>query len=383
MSVRILHTSDVHLGATFKMLGARGREQHKQLQQTFANVVSLAIQERVDVVLIAGDLFDSVAAARTEAGFAGAQFERLGAADIPICAIAGNHDPLDEGSAGLWRDLEARHPHLRVFGPDLEVRTLRERDVTIVGRSAAHRVSARSPLTGPSARAGGVPAPRTTKYLVGVFHGSVQRPDFESKFGLITPEEIAASGLDYLALGDWHSALDVSSGGVTAWYSGAPEMIDVDESASGNVLLVTLRAPGRAEVERRRVGRRRAARLDLDLVTAGGAAGVERAIRERADTDLALQVTLSGLVAVGERFDVARLREDLRSEFFRLEIRDASQVRADDADLAEYPEGTMLGRFVRRMRDEIAARQGEERTVAEDALAYGVALLQGRTGVLG
>ena len=149
------------------------------------------------------------------------------------------------------------------------------------------------------------------------------------------------------------------------------------------MLLVTLTAPGRAEVERRRVGRRRGARLDLDLVTAGGVAGVERAIRERADPDLALQVTLAGFVPLAERIDVARLRDDLGPEFFRLEIRDQSQLRADDADLAEFSEGTMLGRFVRRMREEIAARDGEERAVAEDALAYGVALLQGRTGILG
>ena len=89
MSVRILHTSDVHLGATFRVLGTRGREHRKQLQHTFVNICSLAIHERVDVVLIAGDLFDSVAAARAEAEFVDAQFGRLGAADIPICAIAG------------------------------------------------------------------------------------------------------------------------------------------------------------------------------------------------------------------------------------------------------------------------------------------------------
>ena len=382
MSVRILHTSDVHLGATFRVLGTRGREHRKQLQHTFVNICSLAIHERVDVVLIAGDLFDSVAAARAEAEFVDAQFGRLGAADIPICAIAGNHDPLDDGSAGLWRDLEAHHPHLRVFGSDLDLLTLGERDVTIVGRSAANRVSSQSPLAGLSGSPGAAPATRRTKYLVGVFHGSVQRPDFGCKFGLITPEEIARSGFDYLALGDWHSALEVSSGGVSAWYSGAPEMIDLDETASGHVLLATVTAPGRALVERRRVGVRRAGRLDLDLVTVGGEAGAERVIRERADADLALQVTLSGLVPLADRVDVARLREALAPEFFRLEISDESQLRTEHADLDALPESTMLGLFVRRMREEIASREGEDRAIAEDALAYGVALLQGRAGTL-
>jgi len=381
MSVRLLHTSDVHLGATFKVLGERGREQHKQLQRTFANVISLAIQEHVDALVIAGDLFDSVAAARVQMPFAAEQLGRLGEAGIPACAIAGNHDPLGEGSASIWRDLGLRCPGLFVFGADPEAHVLPERDLTIVGRSAAHHVSARSPLQDLLAAA--APDGPQTRYRVGLVHGSVQRPDFEAKFGLITPEEIAASRVDYLALGDWHSSLDVSSGGVTAWYSGAPEMIDVDEGDSGNALLVTLAAPGEASVERRRVGRRRAVRLALDLATAGGAPAVERAIRERAGPDVALTVTLTGLVPLADRVDTDALREDLASECFRLEIRDESHLWAAELDVSPFPENTVLGRFVRRMRDQITARDGDERAVAEEALAYGVALLEGKTGVLG
>ena len=64
MSLRLLHTSDVHLGATFKVLGERGREQRRQLEATFARVVTLAIEERVSVLLIAGDLFDSASGKR-------------------------------------------------------------------------------------------------------------------------------------------------------------------------------------------------------------------------------------------------------------------------------------------------------------------------------
>ena len=37
----------------------------------------------------------------------------------------------------------------------------------------------------------------------------------------------------------------------------------------------------------------------------------------------------------------------------------------------------MIGRFVREMREQIASRQGDEQALAEEALAYGVALLQG------
>jgi DNA repair protein SbcD/Mre11 len=371
MSIRLLHTADVHLGATFKVLGDRGREQHRQVRETFAQVVTLAVRERVDAVLIAGDLFDSAAAARVQAAFAAEQLGRLGEAGIPVCAIAGNHDPLGEGSAALWEDLAARCPHLSVLGPTLECRVFPERDLTVVGRSIADRLSAESPLAG-------LPVPRRTHFLVGLAHGSIQRPDLPARFGLMTPEEIAASGLDYLALGDWHSARDASSGGVKAWYSGAPEMIDLDEPDSGTVCLVTLRAPGDIEVVHPRVGRRQAKRITLDLAASGGPDGVLRAIRAHADPSVVLVATLVGLVGLPDRVNVERLREDVSSEFFRLEIRDESHLRPEEIDPSLYPEGTVLGRFVRAMREEIASREGEARAIAEDALQWGVALLEGK-----
>lgn len=376
MSVRLLHTSDLHLGATFKVLGERGRDQHRQLRETFGHVIGLAVEERVDAVLVAGDLFDSVPAARVQLGFAAEQFARLGEAGIPACVIAGNHDPLEEGSASLWRDLAAKCPRLAVLGPHLEARTFPERDLTVVGRSVSGGLSAESPLAG-------LPVSRRTRHLVGLAHGSVQRPDLPARFGLMTPEEIAASGLDYLALGDWHSARDVSSAGVRAWYSGSPEMIDVDQADSGSVCLVTLRAPGEVEVLRRRVGRRRAMRLALDLATAGGPEAVVRTIRTHADPDTALVVTLAGLAGLTDRVNVERIREELASEFFRLEIRDESHLRPEVIEPSEYPENTVIGRFVRQMYAQIASREGDARAIAEDALSYGVALLEGKEEVLG
>jgi exonuclease SbcD len=371
MSVRLLHTADVHLGATFRVLGDRGREQRRQLESTFARAITLAIGERVDVMLIAGDLFDSVAASRAHLTFAAQALRRLGEAGIPVCAVAGNHDPLGEGSASVWRELAACDPGVTVFGPQLASRVFPELDLTVVGRSRQHQLSAESPLAG-------LPVARQTRFLVALAHGSLQRPDLPAQFGLITPGEIAGSGVDYLALGDWHSTRDVSSRGVTAWYSGAPELIDVDEPDSGNVCLVTLESPGRVEVDRRRVGRRRGRRLVLDIATLGGPEAVARAIRAEADPDLALTVVLTGLASLADRVNAERLREEFEGEFFRLEIRDESHLRPEMIDQAQYPENTVLGRFVRLMQDEIARRDGEAVAIAEDALHLGVALLEGK-----
>ena len=57
--LRLLHTSDVHLGKAFEQFGAFGQKLRAQIRGTFAKVFELAAERRVDAVLLSGDVFDS------------------------------------------------------------------------------------------------------------------------------------------------------------------------------------------------------------------------------------------------------------------------------------------------------------------------------------
>jgi len=57
--LRLLHTADVHLGARHADLGTQAAAQRERQFDAFRATVDLAIAEKVDAVLIAGDLFDS------------------------------------------------------------------------------------------------------------------------------------------------------------------------------------------------------------------------------------------------------------------------------------------------------------------------------------
>ena len=57
--LRLLHTADVHLGARHADLGEQAAAQRERQFAAFQASIELAIAEKVDVVLIAGDLFDS------------------------------------------------------------------------------------------------------------------------------------------------------------------------------------------------------------------------------------------------------------------------------------------------------------------------------------
>ena len=105
-------------------------------------------------------------------------------------------------------------------------------------------------------------------WQVGMVHGALAIPGKTDRDDVvITTDEIAASGLDYLALGHWHSAQQARAGSVTYAYAGAPEPIAVDQDRAGKVLSVQLEdtPTGRnVTVTERSVGKTRFEKLDLD-----------------------------------------------------------------------------------------------------------------------
>ena len=57
--LRLLHTADVHLGARHADMGEQATAQRERQFDAFRATVDLALAEKVDLLLIAGDLFDS------------------------------------------------------------------------------------------------------------------------------------------------------------------------------------------------------------------------------------------------------------------------------------------------------------------------------------
>ena len=82
--LRIIHTADVHLGARHDDLGEQASAQRERQFAAFVATIDLAIAEKVDLVLIAGDLFDSNVQPRRSVERVAAQLKRLVAAKIRI-----------------------------------------------------------------------------------------------------------------------------------------------------------------------------------------------------------------------------------------------------------------------------------------------------------
>jgi exonuclease SbcD len=85
--MRLLHTGDWHIGRTI-----RGRSRIPEFTDALSEVVGIAVQENVDAVLIAGDIYDHRSPAPEADGLVFEALVRLYEAGIPVVAIPGNHD---------------------------------------------------------------------------------------------------------------------------------------------------------------------------------------------------------------------------------------------------------------------------------------------------
>src|SRR3954453_11828542 len=105
--LKLIHTADVHLGARHDDLGEQAAIQRERQFAAFRATVDLAIAERVDVLLIAGDLFDSNTQPRRSVERVAAELRRLAAAKIRTVIIPGTHDVYDRSSLYRVHDLAA------------------------------------------------------------------------------------------------------------------------------------------------------------------------------------------------------------------------------------------------------------------------------------
>jgi len=387
---RILHMADVHLGARHDDLGATAAAQRERQFAAFQRAVELAHAEKVDLVLICGDLFDSNSQPRRSVERAAAELGKLAKQHIPVVIIPGTHDCYEPGS--IYRVFDFAEMAGAPGGEASLVTVLTDRraqvdfpalGLTVLSHVFPAKRASESPLTSMraaalAARADGT---RAANWLVGMIHGSVAVPGrFEQDEVLVTEQEIADSALDYLALGHWHSFREARAGGTTYAYSGAPEPVAVDQDGAGQVLLVNLEEKDGKRVvtvEPRPVGRTRFRKLEIDAATVASQAALSAQLRELADPNLVLDARLVGIRPDQLDLNVDELTQQLEPGFLRLRVRDVSAVSVPDASTA--PPDTILGAFTRdfraRIEDHETRGDAERATELREALRLGLLLL--------
>jgi DNA repair exonuclease SbcCD nuclease subunit len=367
--LKILHTADIHLGAKFSGLGNKGVFQREQLRATFKNVIATAIDERVNIVLIAGDLFDANQQPQRNIDLVIEQFNLLGSNDIPVCLIPGTHDSLDSTSIYRKVEFEGKCSNLKIFADEnVSYKEYPGLDLTVYGKPNLSNRSYISPLKG-------FKRSTSTKFHIAMAHGSLYIPERVAEDDhVFRLEEVKASAMDYLALGHWHRVYRCPAE-PPAWYSGPPEWIP-GQTEKGGVLLIAIANSGEVKVELKRLGLRDYDEVEVDVGEVRDLATLKARISEGASQNLIRRVTLKGLRDAELITNPEELQTEVGESFFHLSVMDRSHPKSEE--VREDEEQLIRNRFVKLMKKQIESSEGEEKEIAENALQYGIALLDGK-----
>lgn len=322
MSYRFVHTADIHLDSPLRSLALRRQELADLIgnatRQAFVNIVDLCLDEQVDSLLLAGDLYDGDQTSMKTARFLATQVRRLNEADIRVFIIRGNHDALSKITQEL-----VLPDSVKVFGGRAEAIAIdrRKSELPVV----IHGLSFAKPHA-PESLVARYKPPVEGAVNIGMMHTSLGGAVGHDPYAPCSIADLRATGFRYWALGHVHKR-SVVEGDCTIVMPGNPQGRDINEAGPKTVSLVTVADDGSIRVEEHNAGVAQFERITVDTTGIDDwrdlATAVSTSLRRARDSASADQL-VARLQIIGGTPLAWRIRRDL--DLLKTEADDRASV---------------------------------------------------------
>lgn len=363
-TLKILHAADLHLDSPFDGLPEEKAAQRRiEQRELLGRLSDIARDQQVDLILLAGDLLDSDSAY----GETAEELVRtLAAIPAEIIISPGNHDYYSN-----------RSPYNRLHFPS---------NVHIFKKNKIECID----LPEISARVYG--AAFTDKYSTGLLNGFTveKQPNVvdimcihgelgkASQYNPITEQDIAASNLDYIALGHIHKGSGLKKAGSTYYsWPGCPEGRGFDETGKKFVNLVAV-IDGECRIMPVSISSRKYEIVSVSLGEEDALKAIESVLPENTKDDI-YRIILRG--ETDSAPDISELKATLEERFFSLQIRDETSLRRDIWEKAG--EDSLRGLFLQKLKAMLdSATDDNEKERIVQAARWGLAALDKREEVV-
>lgn len=231
-----MHLADAHLDSPFQGLSFLPSNEFKNIKQStqksFTKAIDTALDRNVDLVLIAGDTFDSVHPSPQSQLFFNREIKRLTDQKIQVVMILGNHDYLNPDEMLL-----PQTPYFKLLGSNEEVeefesKTKGDFPYTVVGFSYQHNHIETDKISE-------FPKKRDN-FTIGLMHaGAKTTTNYQNVYAPFTTAEIKDLNYDYFALGHIHLRQTLSEDPLIV-YSGNLQGRHINEQGSKGVYIDTV-----------------------------------------------------------------------------------------------------------------------------------------------
>jgi len=359
MKVRFIHSSDLHLGAPYSMLPRHVADRRRADQrETLGRIVDLAVNssEKADLLLIAGDLFDSDHPSLRDVTFVRMQFERLGREGVRVFMIPGNHDPWRERN--FWS--RAAFPNVRLFTqPKFECEEIRGLRLTVYAIAPDPSNFSKNQL---AAFDGAVAAGPS----ILLHHGSWLNFSGESAdCHPFSSDDVRRLPFSYVALGHYHASRQVDG---RAAYPGTPDAVGFSRNDLGPryVMVGTIDADGRVDAHPHKINAVSHVMEEIDC-TAESYQSLRQRVERLLEPTAYVRIRLTGRPATDVIASAEKLQDELRDMAAFLSI------ESEFSNVADVPaDNIYLKRFVEKVNARMQNAPEDQQPLLAKALELGI-----------
>ncbi|AYD40179.1 DNA repair exonuclease [Clostridium fermenticellae] len=364
-TIKIVHCADIHLGSELSILGNKAAVRKAEIKGTFFNILKLCRDENVELLLIAGDLFDDVHVNKNLLCEIRDGFDAI--KDTTVVIAPGNHDPASSDSPYVIKNFWPKN--VIIFKNSLEKVEIKDSSVCVWGTAFLSTQSKSSMIKNFKNVDDGL-------INICVVHGELVAQNQRSRYNPITEKQISDSKMDYIALGHIHKKTDVLKAGSTFYaYSGCPEGRGFDELDEKGIYIGTI-SKDICKLDYRRVCGRMNIELRVDISNAQNARTAADIIIDKMKlrfgekyAENLYKIDLYGMLSNNVNIDINDIRLFLCDVFF-IKLKDSTRMNIDFDNLSD--EITLKNVFVRKMLERIDNAEPKEKEKLYMALKIGL-----------
>lgn len=363
--IKVLHCADLHFDTPFKELSKEVSDASKnELLEVFKNIIDLAIDENIEVLLIAGDVFDNLTVNKNTLFFISDQIRRIN--NIKVFISPGNHDPYNEKS---FYNIINWPENVYIFNGDMEFKEVKELNLIVWGAGFRSNYENETLLRGINVD--------NDKINIMILHGEIASTSSKNEYNPIYINDIYNSNIDYIALGHRHKFSGILNEGMTTYaYSGCPQGRGFDEEGEKGVVIGEVYRGG-TNLRFFPVCKRKYVTKEINITgTNNYDEVIFKILSDLSDEEI--NKNFYKIILKGELKEHFNLKENLlidklKNKFYYIKIINDTSIEVDLEELSK--DYSIKGKFIAKILEKLKYASDDDKEILKLALKIGIKCL--------
>ena len=363
--VKVLHCADLHFDTPFKELSKEVSDTSKnELLEVFKKIIDLAIEENIEVLLIAGDVFDNLTVNKNTLFFISDQIKRI--KNIKVFISPGNHDPYNEKS---FYSMINWPENVYIFKGDMEFKEVKELNLIIWGAGFRNNYENETLLKSINVE--------NNKINIMLLHGEIISANSKNEYNPIYINDIYKSNIDYIALGHRHKFSGILKEGMTTYaYSGCPQGRGFDEEGEKGVRIGEVYKGG-TNLSFLPVCKRKYITKEIDITgTNNYDEVIFKLLSDLSDEEIHknfYKIILKGELKEHFNLKESVLIEKLKNKFYYIKIINDTSIEVNLTELSR--DYSIKGMFIAKILEKLKDASDDDKEILKLALKMGIQCL--------